>query len=184
MMLRDPHQDRDAPRRVARTRRTLDDFIAVEHPSSFLDGAYAARDYDPEQGRLPTYMVELAWRIAVTACCTTALPGSPRCRCSSIFAIRMEIASCRTCGRGFREAQEAARGPLSIIKNNLRDAYVLAAQNELARAPSMSPTPAAWANDLLRARRIWRTSPVSACRSSSCVEDTGTPPDVAATSKR
>ena len=46
------------------TKVTMDDFIAVEHPSSFIDGAYARVVATLNQPKYPPQLVELARRIA------------------------------------------------------------------------------------------------------------------------
>jgi hypothetical protein len=159
MMLRDPHKltgTRPAELRPL-DKDTLDDFIAVEHPSAFIDGAYASVIATLSTGDYPTYMVELAWRIAGDGVLHEQRFREIRNALSLFFDLRdphgnrPQLPYLRT---GFREAslQEVARarGPLSIIKNNLRDAYVLAAQNQLAQS-AVNITHARQAmNDLLQ----------------------------------
>ena len=158
MMLRDPHKltgMRPAELR-ALDKDTLDDFIAVEHPSAFIDGAYARVIATLSRDDYPTYMVELAWRIAGDGVLHEQRFREIRNALSLFFDLRdpdgnrPQLPYLRT---GFREAslQEAARarGPLSIIKNNLRDAYVFAAQNQLEQS-AVNVTHARQAmNDLL-----------------------------------
>ena len=159
MMLRDPHKltgTRPAELRPL-DKDTLDDFIAVEHPSAFIDGAYASVIATLSAGDYPTYMVELAWRIAGDGVLHEQRFREIRNALSLFFDLRgpdgnrPQLPYLRT---GFREAslQEVARarGPLSIIKNNLRDAYILAAQNQLAQS-AVNITHARQAmNDLLQ----------------------------------
>jgi hypothetical protein len=159
MMLRDPHKltgTRPAELRPL-DKDTLDDFIAVEHPSAFIDGAYASVIATLSTGDYPTYMGELAWRIAGDGVLHEQRFREIRNALSLFFDLRdpdgnrPQLPYLRT---GFREAslQEAARarGPLSLIKNNLRDAYVLAAQNQLAQS-AVNITHARQAmNDLLQ----------------------------------
>ena len=86
-------------------------------------------------------MVELAWRIAGDGVLHEQRFREIRNALSLFFDLRgpdgnrPQLPYLR---KGFREAshQEVARarGPLSIIKNNLRDAYILAAQNQLAHS--------------------------------------------------
>jgi hypothetical protein len=62
----DPHRLTETRQAELRplTPGVLTEFIAVEHPSAYIDGAYARVIATLSQGEYPPYMVELALRIA------------------------------------------------------------------------------------------------------------------------
>jgi hypothetical protein len=160
MMLRDPHKLTSVRPAELRPldRQTLDDFIAVEHPSAFIDGAYATVIATLSKKGYPAYMVELAWRIAGDGVLHEQRFREIRNALSVFFDVRGEGGAANEelpyLRKGFREASpaeaERAREPLSIIKKSLHDAYISAAQNQLAQS-AVDVTHARQAmNDLLK----------------------------------
>jgi hypothetical protein len=113
----------------------LNEFIAVEHPSAYIDGAYARVISTLSEGQYPRYMVELALRIA-----SDGVQHENRFReirnALSPFVIKDQYP--KFLRPNFTEAtpQQAAeaRAPLCKIKKNLRAAYIAAAQNQIARS--------------------------------------------------
>jgi hypothetical protein len=129
----------------------LTEFIAVEHPSAYIDGAYARVIATLSQGKYPPYMVELALRIA-----GDGVQHENRFReirnALSPFVIKGQYP--KFLRPNFTEAtpQQAAAACTSLrkIKENLRAAYIAAAQNQNVRSAENVTEARQAMNDLLK----------------------------------
>jgi Ferritin-like len=129
----------------------LTEFIAVEHPSAYIDGAYARVIATLSQGKYPPYMVELALRIA-----GDGVQHENRFReirnALSPFVIKGQYP--KFLRPNFTEATPqqaaAARTSLRKIKENLRAAYIAAAQNQNVRSAENVTEARQAMNDLLK----------------------------------
>ena len=129
----------------------LNEFIAVEHPSAYIDGAYARVIATCAQRQYPRYMVELALRIA-----GDGVQHENRFReirnALSPFVIKDQypkflrrISRKQPCSR-----RQRPRAPLRKIKENLRAAYIAAAQNQNARSAESVTEARQAMNELLK----------------------------------
>jgi hypothetical protein len=116
------------------TPEALKDFIAIEHPSSYIDGAYSRVIATLDQGRAqryPEHMVDLAVRIA-----SDGVQHETRFRQikDALSPFFLNLSYLR---KNFREGNKIeAKGaikPLRTIKDNLRSAYIAAAGNQFGR---------------------------------------------------
>jgi hypothetical protein len=149
----DPHRLTDTRQAQLRplTPDVLKQFIAVEHPSAYIDGAYARVIATLSQGNYPHYLAELASRIA-----GDGVQHESRFReirnALSPFVIKDQHP--KFLRSNFNEATPqqaaAARTPLRKIKENLRAAYIAAAQNQNARSADNVIQARQSMNDLLK----------------------------------
>ena len=149
----DPHRLTETRKAELRplTPYVLKEFIAVEHPSAYIDGAYARVIATLGQGKYPPYMVELALRIA-----GDGVQHENRFReirnALSPFMIKGQYP--KFLRPNFIEAtpQQAATARTSLrkIKENLRAAYIAAAQNQNVRSAENVTEARHGMNDLLK----------------------------------
>jgi hypothetical protein len=149
----DPHRLTETRKAELRplTPGVLTGFIAVEHPSAYIDGAYARVIATLSQGKYPPYMVELALRIA-----GDGVQHESRFReirnALSPFVIKGQYP--KFLRPNFTEATPqqaaAARTSLRKIKENLRAAYIAAAQNQNVRSAENVTEARQAMNDLLK----------------------------------
>jgi hypothetical protein len=116
------------------TPETLKDFIAVEHPSAYIDGAYARVIATLDQGRqerYPEHTADLAVRIA-----SDGVQHEVRFRqikdTLSPFFIDLRYLRSKY-EEGTKTEAKRAIAPLQAIKENLKIAYVAAADNQFGR---------------------------------------------------
>jgi hypothetical protein len=114
----------------ALTPETLQDFIAVEHPSAYIDSAYSrvvATLVQKREQRYPEFTGELAQRIAADGVQHETRFREIKDALSPFFS---DLSYLR---KNFREGEkqeaEEAVTPLRTIKDSLRDAYAAAADN-------------------------------------------------------
>jgi hypothetical protein len=111
------------------------DFIAVEHPSGAIDGAYAKVIATLRQEGYPEHMVELALRIASDGVQHEKRFREIREALSFFFPQDGAAEDASYLRRGFKEAALEDAAPaaaaLQAIKNFLREAYGAAARREL-----------------------------------------------------
>jgi hypothetical protein len=112
----------------------LKDFIAVEHPSAYIDGAYSRVIATLDQGRqqkYPEHTVDLAIRIA-----SDGVQHETRFRqikdALSPFFLDLRYLR-KKYEQGNKTEAKRAIAPLQAIKENLRSAYVAAAENQFNR---------------------------------------------------
>ena len=114
----------------------IDDFIAVEHPSAFIDGAYASVITTLREPEYPAHLVEIALRIAADG-----LQHEKRFReikSALDFPPGKELSYLRAgFSEGTHDQAAEAREPLAAIKRNLRDAYVAADENHFTRSAEL-----------------------------------------------
>ena len=117
------------------TPEALKDFIAIEHPSCYIDGAYSRVIATLDQGRAqryPEHMVDLAVRIA-----GDGVQHETRFRQIKDALVAVLPATLSYLRKNFREGNKIeAKGaikPLRTIKDNLRSAYIAAAGNQFGR---------------------------------------------------
>ncbi len=128
----------------------LMDFIAVEHPSGYLDSAYArviATLTQRREQRYPESMAELAERIAADGVQHETRFREIKDALSPFF---LDLSYLR---KDFREGTKTegrrAVEPLRTIKDSLRGAYQAAADNQLAWSAEKIVVARAAMNDLL-----------------------------------
>jgi hypothetical protein len=115
------------------------DFIAVEHPSGAIDGAYAKVIATLRQAEYPEHLVELALRISSDGVLHEKRFREIRDALSFFFPEHdlpeKEMAELPYLRKNFGpatiEQAEDARGPLTEIKDFLRQAYFAASEREL-----------------------------------------------------
>src|SRR5262245_41563441 len=110
--------------------KVVDDFIAVEHPSGFIDGAYARVAATLRQAPYPDHLAELALRIA-----SDGVQHEAR-----VLEIKAALAPFEE-GQYLRAIQPGkvdapggirnARELLKTIRDNLHTVYVLSAHNDI-----------------------------------------------------
>ncbi len=116
------------------TPETLKDFIAVEHPSAYVDGAYARVIATLDQGRqqkYPEHTVDLAVRIASDGVQHEIRFRQIKDALSPFF---LDLSYLRSkYEEGTKTEAKRAIAPLQAIKENLKIAYVAAAENQFGR---------------------------------------------------
>jgi hypothetical protein len=116
------------------TPEALKDFIAVEHPSAYIDGAYArviATLDQTRQQRYPEHTVDLAVRIASDGVQHELRFRQIKDALSPFFP---DLSYLRAKYKeGDKTEAKSAIAPLQAIKENLRIAYVAAAENKFGR---------------------------------------------------
>lgn len=132
------------------TPEALMDFIAIEHPSAYIDGAYArviATLTQRRNQRYPQPAAELAERIAADGVQHETRFREIKDALSPFF---LDLSYLR---KDFREGNKTeCRGavePLRVIKDNLRSAYKDAAGNKFANSALSISAARAAMNDLL-----------------------------------
>ncbi len=116
------------------TPEVLKDFIAIEHPSSYIDGAYSRVIATLDQGRAqkyPAHMVDLAVRVA-----SDGVQHETRFRQikDALSPFFLDLSYLRkNFSEGNKIEAKGAIEPLSTIKTNLRSAYISAADNQFGR---------------------------------------------------
>jgi hypothetical protein len=134
----------------ALTPETLQDFIAVEHPSAYIDSAYSrvvATLVQKREQRYPEFTGELAQRIAADGVQHETRFREIKDALSPFFG---DLSYLRKKFReGEKQEAEAAAGPLRIIKNSLRSAYAAANENQFSRSAREIADARAAMNDLL-----------------------------------
>jgi hypothetical protein len=115
----------------------IEDFIAVEHPSGFIDGAYARVIATLRQREYPEHLAELALRIAsegvehetrfleIKAALSPFFPQNPTERPKYLRPV-LEATT-----KDAIEKAEPARALLKKIKENLKTTYILAGNNAI-----------------------------------------------------
>jgi hypothetical protein len=110
--------------------KVVDDFIAVEHPSGFIDGAYARVAATLRQAPYPDHLAELALRIA-----SDGVQHEARfLEIKAALAPFEEAQYLRTIQPGKVDAPgdiRKARELLKTIRDNLHTVYVLSAHNDI-----------------------------------------------------
>jgi hypothetical protein len=124
------------------TKEVIDEFVAVEHPSGYIDGAYAQVIATLKQGQFEKKsMPELAMRIAndggqheirfleIKAALSPFFPEDPT-RQHPVYLRKVTVAKTADA----LATAEPARKLLKAIKENLTAAYILSGNNEIERS--------------------------------------------------
>jgi hypothetical protein len=134
----------------ALTPETLQDFIAVEHPSAYIDSAYSrvvATLVQKREQRYPEFTGELAQRIAADGVQHETRFREIKDALSPFFGDRSYLR--KKFREGEKQEAEAAVAPLRIIKNSLRRAYAAANDNQFSRSAQEIADARAAMNELL-----------------------------------
>ena len=106
----------------------LEEFIAVEHPSAYIDGAYSQVIATLRLPQYPPHMVELALRIASDGTQHETRFREIKAALSPFFDDPIYLR--KNFREGTKTEARSAAAPLQTIKENLRGAYVAAANNQ------------------------------------------------------
>jgi hypothetical protein len=113
------------------TREAMDDFIAVEHPSSLIDGKYARVVATLRQSEYPPNLVDLALRV-VSDGTQHEIQFRQIKNALDLFEEKTYLRDITVAATSAAAAQPAL-GLLGIIKENLKIAYTLAGANQLQK---------------------------------------------------
>jgi hypothetical protein len=116
------------------TQNVVEDFIAVEHPSAYIDGAYARVVATLRDATYPPHMAELALRIVGDGVQHETRFREIRAALSPFFNNPNPIYLRKNFRQGTKTEARSATAPLQVIKESLRSAYVAAADNQFSQS--------------------------------------------------